>query len=256
MYTLYFKESVGVKIVFFGPNNHLSAFSLFSFSHLLILLLFVTITFILFLYRSKLSQDQLRKAEIGLASSLIIAEVTNQFWMIYNDLWVIGRSLPLELCNIGLILSVLLLLTRKKAIFELLFFIAVFGATQAIFTPALTYGFPHFRFFHFFYTHMVIVWVALYFMWVRGFRLTFHSVIKLLLFINILLPVVLFVNQRNNGNYWFLRHKPDTPSLFDLMGPYPWYIFTLEGLLVVFSLLTWLIIKSKNNVRSQNHISD
>jgi uncharacterized membrane protein YwaF len=24
----------------------------------------------------------------------------------------------------------------------------------------------------------------------------------------------------------FLRHKPQTPSLLDLMGPWPWYILT------------------------------
>ncbi|MFC4411560.1 TIGR02206 family membrane protein [Chungangia koreensis] len=243
-------------MVFFGPNNEFSAFYLFSISHVVVLLLFVTITFILFHYRSKINQEQLRKYEIGLAMTLIISEVTNQFWMIHSGIWIVGRSLPLELCNIGLILSIFLLLTRKQAIFELLFFIAVFGATQAIFTPALTYGFPHFRFFHFFYTHMVIVWVALYFMWVRGYKLTFHSVIKLLLFINILLPIILYVNDRNNGNYWFLRHKPDTPSLFDLMGPYPWYIFTLEGLLVVGTLLAWFIIRSKNHFKNQKqHIS-
>jgi hypothetical integral membrane protein (TIGR02206 family) len=243
-------------MVFFSSNNEFSAFSLFSFSHLMILLLFVTVTVILFLFRSKVNYNHLRKTEIGLAISLIVAEVTNQFWMIHNGLWVIGRSLPLELCNIGLILSVFLLLTRKRALFELLFFIAIFGATQAILTPALTYGFPHFRFFHFFFTHMAIVWVALYFMWVRGYQLTFNSVLKLLTFINILLPVILYVNQRNDGNYWFLRHKPDTPSLFDLMGPYPWYIFTLEGLLILFSLFAWLLIKSKKHVPSQTQISD
>ena len=230
----------------FGPSNISSGFSLFSISHFAILTLFVLIIVVIFLYRYKLNDDKWRKAEIGVAISLILSEMTYHFWMYYNELWKVERSMPLELCNIGLILCVILLLTRKKIFFEILFYIAIFGATQAIFTPALTYNFPHFRFFHFFYTHMVVVWVILYFMWAKGYYPTFKSVIKLIVFINLLLPVILYVNQRNNGNYWYLRHKPDSPSLFDLLGPYPWYIFTLEGLLLLFSFFAWLILRQKS----------
>jgi len=202
----------------------------------------------IFLYRYKLNDDKWRRAEIGVAIFLILSEMTYHFWMYFNKLWKVERSMPLELCNIGLILCVILLLTRKKIVFETLFYIAIFGATLAIFTPALTYNFPHFRFFHFFFTHMVIVWVILYFMWAKGYYPTFKSVIKLLVFINLLLPVILYVNQRNNGNYWYLRHKPDSPSLLDLLGPYPWYIFTLEGLLLFFSFFAWLILRRKEHV--------
>ncbi|RHW39356.1 TIGR02206 family membrane protein [Lysinibacillus yapensis] len=240
----------------FGPSNISSKFSLFSESHLTILILFILIIGSIFHYRFKLREDKWRKAEIGVAVSLILFELIYHLWMIENGTWKIGRSLPLELCNIGLILCVLLLLTGKKIFFEMLFFIALFGATQAILTPALTYNFPHFRFFHFFYTHMMVVWVVLFFMWVKGYYPTFMSVIKVIVFLNLLLPVILYVNNRNNGNYWFLRHKPDSPSLFDLLGPYPWYIFTLEGLLLLLSFGVWLIFRRGEPVRDRPPVSD
>ena len=113
----------------------------------------------------------------------------------------------------------------KKLVFELLFFIAILGVPQAIFTPALTYDFPHFRFFHFFYAHMMVVWVTLYFTWTKEYYPTFRTAIKLIVFTNFLLPIILFVDEQANGNYWFLRHKPESPSLFDVLGPYPCYIF-------------------------------
>jgi hypothetical integral membrane protein (TIGR02206 family) len=143
-------------------------------------------------------------------------------------------------------------------VYEILFFTALLGATQAIFTPALTYDFPHFRFFHFFLSHAVMVWVTLYFTWVKGYHPTFQSVLKLVIFINLFMPIILIVNKYTNGNYWFLRHKPEGRSFMDLLGPYPWYIFSLEGLLVILSLITWLIFRKweKNHVHSYPISSD
>ncbi|MCQ6276076.1 TIGR02206 family membrane protein [Bacillus sp. V3B] len=225
----------------FGHSHKSFDFDMFSESHFVILAIFVLITVVIFRYRKNLNDEKWRRTEIGVAISLILFEIMNHVWMYVNSVWKVGRSMPLELCNIGLILCIILLLTRKKVVFELLFFIAILGATQAIFTPALTYDFPHFRFLHFFYAHMMVVWVTLYFTWAKGYYPTFRTVIKLIVFINLLLPIILFINKQANGNYWFLRHKPKSPSLFDVLGPYPWYIFSLESLLIIFSLITWII---------------
>lgn len=230
-------------------SNRAFEFHMFSYSHIVILAVFSLVNTVIFIYRNKLGNEKWRKNELVAALSLILIEIANHLWMYQHGVWRLGRSMPLELCNIGLLLAVGLLLTRRKILYELLFFIAILGATQAILTPALTYDFPHFRFFHFFYAHMMIVWVTLYFTWAKGYYPTFHSVIKVILFVNLLLPAILFINNKADGNYWFLRHKPASPSLMDLLGPYPWYIFSLESLLVLFSLISWLLLKGlmKNN---------
>ena len=236
----------------FGSSNQSFKFEMFSRSHYIVLAIFILITLVIFLKRKKWKTEVWRKIEVGVAISLILFEITYHIWMYVNDVWKLSRSLPLELCNISLILCVILLLSKKKLVFEILFFTALLGASQAIFTPALSYDFPHFRFFHFFYAHIMVVWVTLYFTWVKEYRPTFRSVIKLIVFINLLLPVILLVNKWTHGNYWFLRHKPEGPSLFDVLGPYPWYIFSLEGLLIVLSLVTWLIFRK----RKRSHHED
>ena len=237
----------------FGRSSKSFDFAMFSGSHFVVLAIFLVMAVLIFLNRGKFQGEKWRKAEIGVAISLIVIEITYHIWMIVNHSWTLKHSIPLELCNISLILCVLLLLTRKKIIFEILFFTAVLGATQAIFTPALNYDFPHFRFFHFFYAHMMVVWVTLYYTWVKGYHPTFFSVLKLIVFLNILLPVILFVNKTTGGNYWFLRHKPEGPSLLDALGPYPWYIFSLEGLLVILSLIAWLIFRKWE--KKHSHVS-
>ncbi|CAM3989284.1 TIGR02206 family membrane protein [Mesobacillus thioparans] len=227
----------------FGHSNKTFSFSMFSDSHLAILAIFIFVNAAIFIHRRKLSDEKWRKAELLTAFSLILIELLNHYWMYSHGVWMLGRSMPLELCNLGLLLAIGLLLTRKKIFFELLFFIALLGATQAILTPALTYDFPHFRFFHFFYAHLMIVWVTLYFTLAKGYYPTLASVLKVILFINLLLPAILFINKTADGNYWFLRHKPDSPSFMDLLGPYPWYIFSLESLLICSSLFTWLCLR-------------
>ena len=227
----------------FGLSKQSFDFKMFSSSHLMILVIFILISFVIFLKRKYLHHEKWRRTEIGIAISLILFEVMYYIWMYVNGTWKASHSLPLELCSISLILCVILLLTRKKIVFEILLFTALLGATQAILTPALTYDFPHFRFFHFFYTHLMVIWVSFYFTWAKGYYPTFRSIIKLIIFLNLLLPFILFINKQTNGNYWFLSHKPKGPSLLDALGPHPWYIFSLEGLLIVLSLIVWLIFR-------------
>jgi hypothetical integral membrane protein (TIGR02206 family) len=234
----------------FGHSHQSFHFSLFSVSHVVTLAIFISVAFIIFLYRKNVNNSKWRSIEIGTACSLILMEILNHVWMYVHGVWKFSRSMPLELCNIAVILCIFLLLTRKRIFFELLFFIAVIGATQAIITPALTYDFPHFRFFHFFYSHLFAVWVTLYYTFAKGYHPTFRSFTKLIVFINLIMPIILFVNKLSEGNYWFLRHKPKSPSLFDVLGPYPWYILTLESVLIVISVITWLFLR-KFGERSQ-----
>jgi hypothetical integral membrane protein (TIGR02206 family) len=229
----------------FGRSNKNYDFDMFSTSHFIVLAILIIGSVGMFLFRDSLKNKKMRQAEIVLAISLIIMEATYHFWMIINGSWNVSHAIPLELCSISLMLTIILLLTRLKIIYEILLFTALLGASQALLTPLLNYDFPHFRFFHFFFTHLMIIWVPLYFTWVLGYRPTIYSVVKLFVFLNVLLPIIMFINKVVDGNYMFLSHKPDSASLLDVLGPYPWYILSLEGLLISLSLIVWIIFREK-----------
>ncbi|MEH7094515.1 YwaF family protein [Neobacillus vireti] len=229
----------------FGKSYKNYDFDMFSVSHFVVIALLVIGATCLFLYRDKLKSEKLRPWEIGAAISLIIIEATYHVWMVINGSWHVSHAIPLELCSISLILTVILLLFKKKFIYEILLFTALLGASQAIFTPLLNYDFPHFRFFHFFYTHLMSILVPLYFTWVKGYRPTFWSVVKLFIFLNVLMPIIMLINKLVGGNYMFLSHKPNGTSLLDVLGPYPWYILSLEGLLISLSLIVWILFREK-----------
>jgi hypothetical integral membrane protein (TIGR02206 family) len=229
----------------FGGNVKEYDFEMFSVSHFVIIALLILGSFFIFLFKDKLKDKKWRRAEVAVGISLIVIEVSYHLWMVVNDMWDVSHGIPLELCSISLILSVLLLLTRKKVIYEILLFTALLGASQAIFTPLLNFDFPHFRFFHFFYTHLMMIWVVFYFTWVQGYRPTIWSVVKLFVFLNVLMPIIMLINKAVDGNYMFLSHKPNSASLLNLLGPYPWYILSMEFLLITLSLIVWLIFRKR-----------
>ena len=242
----------------FGRSYKNYDFSMFSISHFVIISILILGSATIFIYRKKMNTKKFRYFEFVVALSLVVIETTYHVWMLINGSWHVSHAIPLELCSISLILTVLLLLTRKRIIYEILLFTALLGASQAIFTPLLNYDFPHFRFFHFFYTHLMSIWVSLYFTWVKGYRPTIWSVLKLFIFLNVSMPVIMFINRLVGGNYMFLSQKPKSPSLLDVLGPFPWYILSLEGLLIALSLIVWFLFRermAKNTEVAGSHIT-
>ena len=116
--------------------------------------------------------------------------------------------------------------------FELLFFIAILGVPQAIFTPALTYNFPHFRFFHFFYAHMMVVWVTLYFTWAKEYYPTFRTERLSLLICFYPLSCSLISKRTEIISFYDINPKAQVYLMCSVL--LSWYIFSLESLLTHF----------------------
>ena len=170
-------------------------------------------------------------------------EVLYHVWMNWTGRWDLSDSLPLELCSFSLIVAIVLLWTGNKHLVDFVFFAGIGGALQAMATPVLDLGFPHFRYFHFFYTHIGIILTALYFTWMKGYRPTFKGIMKTMIALNVLMPFIFVINILFHGNYMFLHEKPYNGSLLDYLGPYPWYILSLEGVAFIIFVCLWLLFR-------------
>ncbi len=159
----------------------------------------------------------------GLVLVLLLSEIALNIWYVVWGEWTVSRSLPLELCSISLILSIVMLCNRSSMLYQILYFAGICGALQAIVTPSLDYGFPHFRFYEFFIAHIAIILSPLYMTWVEQYRPSWRSIGWTMLYLNVLALIVGIVNLALKSNYMFLRHKPNTPSVLDMFGPYPYY---------------------------------
>lgn len=178
---------------------------------------------------------------LSLATLLILQEISYHLWNIYIDEWTLQKMLPLHVCSAFVWLSAVMLVTGNRRIYEFTFFLGLSGALQAVLTPDIAdYGFPHYRFFHVFISHGAIIIAALYMTIVEGYRPTWRSFGRVFLWLNVYAVAVFFINILIGSNYMYVRHKPETASLLDVLGPWPIYIFVGEAVALVMFFILYL----------------
>lgn len=243
--------------VFFDRKHELD-FVMFSPPHLIVLAVVALLCVLLFVFRRALRADPARRnlVRLLLAGLLIFCEGALHVWYISQDIWKSKSSLPLELCGITLLLSVVMLLTRSRLLYSFLYFAGIGGACIALLTPNLIYSFPHFRFLLFFAAHGAIILASLYMTWIEGYQPTWRSLFFTMLCLNIVAACVYAANIILGSNYMFLAHKPSTFSVLDYFGPYPYYLLVEEAFaFVLFSLMYLVFFWLPQRRRHRQHRS-
>ena len=211
-------------------------FQLFSISHLIPILILITICIVMFFYREKLRTPGVDNIiRYGLALLMISQEILLHVWRVNNDIWTLSESLPLELCSVSLLLATLLLLNKKYGLFEIVYFWGLGGAINSFITPDVgIYGFPHFRFIQFFISHGLIILAILYMVFVHKYYPTHKSILKTFMATILYGRVLVIINSLLDGNYLFICRKPEAETILDIMGPWPLYV-------IIFVSFTFLV---------------
>jgi hypothetical integral membrane protein (TIGR02206 family) len=121
---------------------------------------------------------------------------------------------------------------------ELVWFWALSASLQAALTPDLRYAFPDVLFLTYFVTHGGAVVAAR--LLVAGLRRAHRSgAVARVYATTAAFAVAAGVGSLlTGGNYMYLRRKPASGSLLDVMGPWPVYVAVVAVLaLVLFALL-------------------
>ncbi|MCK5817197.1 MAG: TIGR02206 family membrane protein [Candidatus Marinimicrobia bacterium] len=153
----------------------------------------------------------------------------------------LATSLPLHLCNLGMIMVGILLITRKQWALNLAYFWALCGASQSLLTPDLSYIFPHPLAITFFTAHTLEIVGVLYAVTVLKMRPQWSSIPKVMAITAGLAVIIFPINYIHpDANYMFLKFAPVGGSLIDLLGPWPWYILSLVGVAGVLFVIAYL----------------
>jgi len=205
------------------------AFVLFGAWHLGFIIFFLLFNISFIWLRKVDSADFRKKFRYGLATASIITELAWHGWSMAVGKWNVVEYLPLHLCSVFVILNSIMLFKRSYRIYEYSYFLGILGALQAFLTPdAGIYGLPHFRAIQTLVAHGLIITEGVYMTVVEGFRPQWSSIKRVFIGANIYMVLVGLVNWGLGSNYMFVAHKPETASLLDVLGPWPFYIISLE----------------------------
>lgn len=216
-------------------------FQAFGPAHLAVLL-GVTALNVSWIWLGPLLSAEARIAlRVALAVVLLVNESLYHLWMGRTGQWSAQTMLPLHLCSVLVYLTAFMLVTGSYTAYEFSYFLGVAGGLQALLTPdAGRYGFPHVRFFTTMISHALLLSAPLYLTLVEGYRPTWNSVLVVMGGLALYALVVGLANQRLGSNYMYLARKPDTPSLIDQLGPWPWYIGWLAAIAAANMLVLYL----------------
>jgi hypothetical integral membrane protein (TIGR02206 family) len=194
------------------------------------------------LFRLRGSTERVRSAaRISLAVVLWGAELSWHVWNIRVGVWSARYLLPLNLCSIFIWLCGFMLVFRDRRIYTFAYFLGIGASIQYLATPDLgQYGFPHFRFFQAFISHGLLLTAPIYMTVVEGFRPTWRSVPRVILWTNVYMALIFCLNLAIGSDYLMLNIKPATPSLLDLLPPWPYYIAFMELIGILTLLLLYL----------------
>jgi hypothetical integral membrane protein (TIGR02206 family) len=175
---------------------------------------------------------------LGLAASLVGAQLAEQLSAHADGRPSLQAALPLHLCDLSWVLALAGLARLDRRVAEPLYFFALAGTAPGLVTPELPWGFLSTRFLAYFLTHGLVVTTAVVLTF--GFRLVPQRGAAWRAFglLNLYALIVTPVNLALGANYLYLRRKPDPWTPFDLLGPWPYYILGLEAaFLAMFVLL-------------------
>ena len=149
-----------------------------------------------------------------------------------------AQPLPLQLCDMAIFIAAAALWTRQALLVEVTYFWALAGTIQALLTPDLPQPLPTYPYFQYYIAHGGVVASALVLVvglriqprpwavvWVAGITIVYTALVGA-------------VDAIAGADYMFLRAKPPSPTLFDLLGPWPWYVLSAAGVgLILFVIL-------------------
>jgi hypothetical integral membrane protein (TIGR02206 family) len=216
-------------------------FSLFTPSHSIVMLLIAAAWIVLpVIFKNKADTRADRLFRSILSALLVVQYLAWMLWEALTGRFTIQMSLPLNLCDFSNFLCALVLVTRNKKLFEVLYFWALAGTIQSYITPNIYYAFPHFEFFVFYIQHGGEILTILYLVVVHGMRPQPVSILRSFGWFMVLLICVYIFNWATGSNYNFLMADTPQPStvtkMITLFGRPPRHLIGL-GMVVLLSLL-------------------
>lgn len=143
-------------------------------------------------------------------------------------------SLPFYLCDVVSVILAMALIRKSQRLAEIGYLWGIAGTAQGLITPTLWFGWGTPEFLVFFLQHGGVPVAAVVLVWGLGITPEKGAFKRAVYWSWGYMAVTMTLNWCLGQNYGFLNGVPEVRTLFDYMGPYPYYLITVQ--LIAFSL--------------------
>ena len=229
-------------------------FDMFTSMHLVMFIMFIAVMVIFFLVKDKVFNSKYEKhIRYSLAAFLLL----NEILLVIFEIRAGEIFLPLHLCSISYLLTIVLLITNNEKIFVFVFFTGIIGGIVSFAIPEFgNGGYDRFRFYEFIIAHSAIIYVPIYYLTNYKYKIDIRRFIDIVIVTNVLGFFMLGVNFLlratdflPDANYMFTMGPP--PEVESVFGVFPWHLFVFEAVLVI----SFYIIYFFGDRYSKKHIT-
>jgi hypothetical integral membrane protein (TIGR02206 family) len=229
------------------------AFEVFGTQHLVTLLLCAAV---IYLYPKFFQNKDEAKQILGgkiLAGIMILHMISQPIYdvLLFELPW--KEEFPLHMCDFSMLAMIVYLLKQNapKILFHCAYFWGICGATMAMATPDLEYGFPHGEYSPFFWGHSLILLAVFYVLMVRKDRPILKDILKV---IGVTLVLLIFVYIANlligpPANYWYLVARPVDGTLMDYFPDPPLHLIGTIPLAILLFYIAYLPLQIKDRLK-------
>ncbi len=213
-----------------------------SIEHILFLLACAVIIFLFVRFRKPIAEkrDTVSKVMLGIILFQQIFLMYGWYLLVEDEL--LKNALPLEMCRISSILTIIFLLTKDKRIMDVIFYFSIYAVTS-LFYPKNVYHFLHVNGISYMINHLMTVLTPIFGVIAYGWRPSWKGFARASIAFSIYLPFIVWVNYMTGGNYFYRVDRPfwnDMEAwLFDLIT----YVGTIGGFALVTRVLTKFPVK-------------
>lgn len=208
----------------------------FSIEHIMYLLTVILFVVLFFVFKDKLTENKELFRKVLFRVSLTTFIIFN-IWSLVITGFALESGLPIHMCRMATIIGLFYMYTNNMKYFPVLYYMSVFAVIAILYPSNVHPIYTHIVGYTYQVSHLVIVLVWLYGVFIDGYRPTLESMKKIMLgFVIMLLLVWQFNYLVGDGEYLYLRADVNRPFLKSMSDPMWLSFVTVLGFAIMSAL--------------------
>lgn len=209
----------------------------YSLSHVIYLLI-CFFTIFIFVKNSNIIKQKRNKVRKVFLSILLFKQIVLLYgWYLVVTDFDITVSLPIHICRISSLLTIVFLINGNKKVLDVIFYFGFFAITS-FFYPKDVYHLAHIQGLSYMINHLVTVLIPIFAYIAYGWRPSVSGYRRGVLAFTVFFIVVFTVNPTIDGNYFYLTSRP----FFNSWSYLNYSVFAYFGTVIAYSLVTYILI--------------